>query len=127
MKKSWALSLFLFASMTLACGSGRQLQSISISQTVNGQQIEYVATGTFSAEPKTVTPLPVQWTIEPTRPTLQLPQRPYTLTTEPYTVTCPNAAEATSVVVAFAPPDPNAPVSGSVSRFVSQSSAINCP
>jgi hypothetical protein len=128
MSKVRALFLLLASiASSLACGSGRQLKSISISQTVNGQQIQFVATGTFSSAPTTVTPLPVDWTIALTRPTLQTPERAYTLTTQPFTLDCPNAAEATSVVVAFAPPDPNAPASGLVSRFISQSAAINCP
>jgi hypothetical protein len=35
------------ASLTAACGSSsnRQLQSITLNQTANGQQIEFVATG----------------------------------------------------------------------------------
>ena len=58
------LSLLIFplvASVTVACGnnSSRQLQSISIQKTIQGSQIQLVATGTFSAAPTTVTPLPV--------------------------------------------------------------------
>jgi hypothetical protein len=128
MHKFWALSfLLVVASVTLACGSGRQLQSINISQTVNGEQIQFVATGIFSAPPTTVTPLPVDWMILPTRPTLQPPQHPYTLTTQPFVVTCPTEEGSGFAAVAFAPPDPNAPASGSVSKVITQSSAINCP
>jgi hypothetical protein len=78
------LLLFLLASVILACGSGnsRQLQSISISRTLNGEQIQFVATGTFSAPPTTVTPLPVDWTIGLMAP--PPPEYTYTLTTQPF-------------------------------------------
>jgi hypothetical protein len=125
MHKFWALSfLLLIATITLACGSGRQLQSISITKTFNGQQIEFVATGTFSAPPTTVTPLPVDWTVG-----IMLPpprQYSYTLTTQPYEATCTDAIGLALPVVAFAPANPDAPVSGSVSKVVSQSASIGC-
>jgi hypothetical protein len=115
--------LSLAALLTLACGSGnnstslgndpsgRQLQSITISQTANGQQVQFVATGTFSAPPKTVTPLPVMWG-------LQLYAPPpgnldYTLTTQPYVFNCATMGSEAGPVSAIAPSNPSAPMSGS--------------
>ncbi len=50
MNKLWApLILLVVALLALSCGgSGRQLQSLSIQQT-HRPQIQFVATGTFSA------------------------------------------------------------------------------
>jgi hypothetical protein len=81
------LSLLLVAYVTLSCGSGRRLQSITISQTTSGSQITFVATGTFSTAPTTVTPLPVKWGIGPFAPP---PPRnlDYTLTTQPFVFDC---------------------------------------
>jgi hypothetical protein len=64
MRLIWApFLLILSAFLFIACGgSSRQLQSITIAKAANGQQIQFVATGTFSAPPTTVTPLPVDWT-----------------------------------------------------------------
>ena len=63
MNKLWApLILLVGALLALSCGgSGRQLQSLSIQQTANGQQIQFVATGAFSGPSATVTPLAVMW------------------------------------------------------------------
>ena len=44
-------------------GSTAYLESFTTSSTANGQQIFFVATGTFTAPPITVTPLPVDWTL----------------------------------------------------------------
>jgi hypothetical protein len=54
MNKCCALILLLLVtSLTLACGSSnRQLRSITIAQTANGQQIEFVATANFSSSPE---------------------------------------------------------------------------
>jgi hypothetical protein len=69
-----ATILFLIATVTLSCGKtilqgsipNRTLQSISVSPSIAtvaaDGQVQFVATGTFSAPPMTVTPLPVNWT-----------------------------------------------------------------
>jgi hypothetical protein len=121
MKRFWAFILLVStASLTLACGSGsnRQLQSITIHAAVGGQQTVFVATGTFSAPPTTVSPLPVSWSFAP-------PPGSYTLTTQPFTPQCP----IPSPVIAMAPADPNAPSSGSASTtpMVSESTPSPCP
>ncbi|MGO9084341.1 MAG: hypothetical protein ACLQBK_03875 [Candidatus Sulfotelmatobacter sp.] len=69
-----------------------------------------MATGTFSAPPTTVTPLPVDWTVQLMAP--PPPTYTYTLTTQPYVVNCTTVGPEYGPVVAFAPPDPNAPTSG---------------
>ena len=124
MNRFWALILLLpVTSLTMACGSSsnRQLQSISINAVANGEQIQFVATGTFSSSPTTVSPLPVSWSFAP-------PPGEYTLTTQPFTFQCVNAGPYASPIVALAPADPNAPSSGSMSatKMVSASGPINC-
>jgi hypothetical protein len=123
MNRFWALILLLpVTSLTLACGSSsssnRQLQSITINAAISGEQTLFYATGTFSAAPVTVSPLPVSWSYAP-------PPGEYTLTTQPFTVECP----VPSPIIAWAPADPNAPSSGSMSttRMISQSVASPCP
>lgn len=123
MSRFWALILFVsVTSFTLACGSSnRQLQSITINSVANGQQIHFVATGTFSAPPTTVSPLPVSWSFAP-------PPSEYTLTTQPFLYQC-NQPESPGPVVACAPADPSAPSSGSFSntRMSCGSGPIPCP
>lgn len=127
MKHLWAPSLLILAaSVTLACGGGsrRDLQSITITKTANGQQIQFVATGTFSAPPTTVTPLPVDWTLGLMAP--PPPTYSYTLTTQPYVYDCANAGAYNLPVVAFAPTDPNAPGSGTTTKVVIASGGLPC-
>jgi len=132
MRKYLAPSLLILLALlvlllTLSCGSSsrRQLQSITISQTAVGAQIQFVATGTFSAPPTTVTPLPADWTLGLMAP--PPPEYSYTLTTQPYVFSCSNAGLYALPVVAFAPPDPNAPSSGTTKRVITGAAAINCP
>ena len=122
--------LLLVTLLTLACGSSnntRQLQSITISATTNGAQIQFVATGAFSAPPTKVTPLPVNWSAG-----LLGPPPPgnldYMLTTQPYFFTCTGPGSGTQVT-AFAPQDPGAPVSGSLpfAKLVMAHSGMICP
>lgn len=120
MNKFWALVLLVPAFfLTLSCGSSsnRHLQSITIDDNLEGDQVSFVATGTYSAPPTTVTPLPVSWSYAP-------PPGNYTLTTQPYTPLCPSP----SSIVASAPMDPNAPISGSASNeiMITQSTAAPC-
>lgn len=122
-------SLAFVASIALACGgSGRQLRSISISQTANGQLITFVATGTFSAPPTTVTPLPVMWGLQ-----LYAPPPPrnldYTLTSQPYVFNCSTMGTEVGPVSAIAPSDPSAPASGSweFSQMIFAYATIDCP
>jgi hypothetical protein len=127
MNKFWALPLLALASsFTLACGgngNGRQLQSITVTPTQNGSQFQFVASGTFSQTPTTVNPLPVAWTnglMAPPPPTYT-----YTLSTQPYVFNCASSGEFQ--VVAYAPPNPDAPTSGSTSRVIQSVVAFTCP
>ncbi len=118
--------LLLVTSVTLACGgsgSSRQLQSITIAQTTNGQQIKFVATGNFSSSPVTVTAIPVEWSVQLMAP----PPQQYTLTTQPFSFEC--ASSGAVPIVAYAPSDPSAPPSGpwSGARMVQASTMITCP
>jgi hypothetical protein len=121
----WVLTLLLpLTLMTPGCGSGnsnRQLQSISIKAVRNGQQVQFLATGTFSAPPTAVSPLPVFWTFAP-------PDPQYTLTTQPFLLSC-EQPESPGPIVAMAPANPDAPSSGSISttRMVTTSGPISCP
>jgi len=128
-KPSALVLLLLTASLILSCGSspGRQLQSITITQTVsaNGQQVSFVATGTFSAPPTTVTPLPVDWTTQLIAP--PPPEYTYTLTTQPFVVNCTTTGPEVLSAVAFAPRDPNAPMSGTTKTVVTAAAASTCP
>jgi hypothetical protein len=131
MNKYRALILLLtVTSLTLSCGSGsdpsRQLQSITITQAANGQRIEFVATGHFSSPPATVTPIPAEWAVQLMAP----PPSQYTLTPQPFEFECA-VAEQTSPgpipIVAYAPSNANAPLSGSWSGMVQASTVISCP
>lgn len=129
MNKYWALIILLpVTSLTLACGSSssRQLQSVTITQTTNGEQIEFVATGNFSSSPARVTPIPVEWSVQLMAP----PPPKYTLTTQPFGFDC-GVAELTSPgpIVAYAPSDPNAPLTGAWSsvKMIQASVVIACP
>jgi len=115
----------LLAILTLSCGMGRKLETISISQTVNGEQITFVATGTFTSAPTTVTPLPVQWTVGLMAP--PPPTYTYTLTTQPYVFNCTSVSGPQPPVGAYAPIDPNAAVSGSTKIPVIAYALVNCP
>ena len=123
MKRSWAtILLAVIASSVLACGGGRRLQSITISELKSGQQIQFVATGTFSAPPTTVSPLAVSWSFAP-------PPGQYTLTPQPFTFQCTFTGPYPSPLIAWAPSDPHAPNSGSMSstKMITASTQITCP
>jgi hypothetical protein len=125
-----ASSLILLLSLSmlaLSCGgTSRHLQSISISQTLsaNGLSISFVATGTFSAPPTTVTSLPVDWTVQLMAPPPA--EYIYTLTTQPFVFSCTTTGPEYGPVVAFAPPDPNAPISGTSKVVVTAAATPVC-
>jgi hypothetical protein len=66
------LFLLFTVSITLSCGSGRQIQSITVApasadaQDYPDGQVPFVATGHYNSSPTTVTSLPADWgAIEP--------------------------------------------------------------
>ncbi len=124
MNRFCALILLLpVTSVTLACAnSNRRLQSITMTQTVNSHQIEFVASGNFSSSPTTVTSIPVEWSVQLMAP----PPQQYTLTTQHFLFQC--TASGQFPIVAYAPSDPNAPLSGSWSsaRMIQASTIITC-
>lgn len=121
------LALTVAALPLIDCGSNssmtnaRQLQNITIHSTVTGTQIEFTASGTFSAAPVTVSPIAVSWSYAP-------PPPDYTLTAQPFTLSCLNP-QSPGPIVAVAPADPNAPVTGSMSStsMVTATGPIPCP
>lgn len=129
MSRYSVILLLLVTLLTLSCGSGnsnRQLQSITISATNNGAQIQFIATGTFSAPPTTVTPLPVDWSVGFLSP--PPPENlDYKLTTQPYSFNCTGPGSGIQVT-ALAPQDPGAPVNGSLpfAKLVMAHSAKIC-
>jgi len=124
MNRFWFLILLLpVVSLPLACGGGnRQLESITVTSVAKGQQIEFVATGNFSAPPTTVSPLPVSWSYAP-------PPPQYALTTQPFKFQCNFAGPYPSPLLAWAPADPDAPISGSMSatKMIVGNEEIKCP
>jgi len=128
MNRFWAPSFVLFlALLTLSCGSSsnRQLQSITIAQTVNGQQISFVATGHFSSAPTTVTPIAVLWSFGLIAP----PPPRYTLSPQTFVMDCTVPGPSPSPIAALAPSNPSAPLSGPWSsvKMISASSPVTCP
>ena len=124
MKESWALVLLLgLPCFTLGCGgSNRRLQSITITTTASSQQIEFSATGNFSSSPTPVTPIPVEWSVQLMAP----PPKQYTLTTQPFLFQC--ASSGPLPIVAYAPPDSNAPLNGPwSSAMIQASTVVDCP
>jgi hypothetical protein len=115
------LLLLLIACLALACGGGsnRRLQSIAISAVANGGQISFVATGTYNASPTTVTPLPVFWYVMD-------PPTGYTLTAQPFVVSCSLPG---ITVTATAPVNPSAPSTGPISSaaLVVATAPFLCP
>ena len=128
------LPLLLLATLlVLACGKsmfsgiGRQLQSITIQATAIGNSVQFVATGTYSAPPTTVSPLPVDWANGFLAPPVETMN--YTLTAQPYAYNCTASSGAEIQVTALAPQNPGAPSSGSMawSHLVFGHSAATCP
>jgi hypothetical protein len=123
----FTLSGVFCASLLMGFGSRRRLESITISQTANGEQVQFTASGTFSALPTKVTPLAVSWGIG-----LFAPPPPgnlrYTLTTDPFVFHCADFEPDLPVSV-FAPSNPNAPISGSLPfhDMVTAYAKVQCP
>ena len=68
-----AVSLAALAMISCGGSSNRMLESISVSPQVGNGQVQFVATGTFSAPPTKVTPLSVNWSVPPLAISVVLP------------------------------------------------------
>jgi hypothetical protein len=102
-----AQSVVALLAAALCCGgSNRQLQTITAKST-GMTQLQFTATGLFSASPASVSPLPVSWW---EGPALLDPPFVYTLSSQPYSIEC----RTDNSVIAIAPTDPNAPATGSI-------------
>jgi hypothetical protein len=125
MNKTWGFPFLLFAAfLALSCGnSGRQLQSVAINHTVNGNQYQFVATGNYSKAPSTVTPIPAEWSVQIMSP----PPTQYNLTIQPFVFQC--TASGIFPIFAYAPSSQDALMNGSWSgaKMVSSSVTITCP
>jgi len=100
-----------------ACGGSvtRQLQSITITR-ASGTAVNFTASGTFTAAPVTENPLPVSWYLM--GPAIDPPPASYVLVGSPYhparCVQAPGPPSVMYTVIAIAPVDANAPLSGSM-------------
>jgi len=128
---SLALALLVAAFFMLSCGGGsnRVLESISVIPQARNGQAQFVATGTFSAPPIKVTPLPVNWTVGPQ------PMSPQTCTppgcafpaiTSRGLATC-GAGPINGTVTAEAPADPKLPLNSTGGPVVSGTAILVCP
>jgi hypothetical protein len=93
--------------VALSCGGpSRQLESITANRS-GMTQFQFTATGTFSASPASVSPLPVYWW---EGPALAHYPYAYTLSSQPFNIAC----QTGNSVIAIAPTNPNAPLSGTI-------------
>jgi len=128
MKRLWCSSLLcpvILLSVSCGSGSNRQLQAISISHTAVGTQIQFVATGSFSSAPNTVTPLAVNWSNGLLAP--PPPQYSYSLTIQPYVLDCGANPGVILQVSAYAPIDPTAAMTGTTTKVVTAAASFQCP
>jgi hypothetical protein len=109
------------------------LQSISISPssvTAQNGHAQFVATGTFTASPRTVTPLLVNWS----GPPLPLSSNPVACTPNGCpgidslgAATCGQTWSGTVTITASAPRDPKQPLGTQNVPTVSAAATLNCP
>lgn len=107
------LLAFLSVLFFSGCGSGRQLQSLTVnpaSAVAQGGQAQFIATGQFNMSPMTMTPANVAWF--PSFPVIDPVSSGfgYQLTSQPFTAQCLQSGPMT--VMAIAPVDTNAKTSG---------------
>ncbi len=126
---SFVLLLFVSLEM-MACGSGRRLQSISVSPAVaDGQDfpnglVQFTATGTFNMSPTTVTPLKVIWSLG-FRPAIACP--PNCVAIDSNGVGCCGGGTMGATVQASAPSDPSLPLTTPNVPMVVGTATLNCP
>jgi len=117
--------LAMAAPMTLSCGgsSSRVLQSISVSPQSGAGQVQFVATGHFSAPPETVTPLMVNWGFPGPAPTTPCSGSgcPYPSITSQGIATCGTNTGNTTVIASA----PRAQKMGA--PLVTGTATLSCP
>jgi len=130
------LTIFLFVClMTLSCGGGamdppRLLKAISITPAV-GQapdgttQVQFVATGTFTEPPITVTPLAVSWNFA-NIPLVACSGNNCAQISSQGVAVCGNLAPGSFQITASAPADPKASLNDFSVIRVSASAALAC-
>lgn len=128
---SLSLALLLAAIFMLSCGasSNRVLESISVSPQAGNGQVQFVATGTFSAPPVKVTPLPVNWCVKNPKmasPELCAPPSTPPVITSQGLATCGTLTFSLSVF-AEAPADPNLPLNAQGVPGVVGTATLVCP
>lgn len=122
-------SLLVLLAALAGCSASMNRQLVSISVTpasASGAPVSYTATGTYNASPMTVTPLPVSWYIM--GPAIDPPGPGYALAKGSFIATrCEqgNPLPGPYAVIAVAPADPHAPVSGSMPTQVFEDLVIN--
>lgn len=113
-----------FLLIAIGCGSAtRQLQTINISPAVAEGQVQFVATGHYSQDPVTMSPLPVLWGF-------YLPQGKSGATiTQSGVAQCESGMSGTFSVAAWAPADPSIPIAqlGTAKKAVVGIAVLNCP
>jgi len=128
-------TLLLVALLTLSCGGGtmdppRMLTAISVTPTVaqapNGQtQVQFVATGTFTGPPITVSPLAVSWNFANTPLTACSANNCAQITSQGVAM-CGNLATGAWTITASAPADPKAALNNFGVSRVSANATLKC-
>jgi len=128
-------TLLLVTLLTLSCGGGtmdppRMLTAISVTPTVaqapNGQtQVQFVATGTFTGPPITVSPLAVSWNFANTPLTACSANNCAQITSKGVAM-CGNLATGAWTITASAPADPKAALNNFGVSRVSANATLKC-
>lgn len=120
---SLVLVLILAVLSGLSCGGGsnRVLESISVSPQVASGQVQFVATGRFSAPPLTVTPLPVTWSIPPYAMPATVP------TIDAQGLSECGTSQLTVPITASAPANPKLPLNSPGVAMVTGKAQLICP
>jgi hypothetical protein len=127
--------LLLVGLLTLSCGGGtmdppRMLTAISVTPTVaqapNGEtQVQFIATGTFTEPPITVTPLAVSWNFANTPLTACSANNCAQITSQGVAM-CGNLATGSWSITASAPADPKASLNDFGVTRVSGNATLAC-
>jgi hypothetical protein len=129
------LALVIFGVFALGCGgSGRQLESISVSPSpavAKNGTVQLVATGTYSSDPVTVSGIAVDWNpplCVPTNTTAcpQVIPAPEVNVNAKGLATCVKGFSGTATVEVAAPRDPSQPIDASGVATVTGKGSVIC-